>query len=170
MMSAAQVWESHTVQRGLAADILRVSGIVRLQAAGWSMLPTVWPGDTLVVERVACTEVRRGEIVAFSRGGRFVAHRVVTKNPAQTVIQTRGDALLEMDSPVSGADIVGKVVFIVRNGSCIVPRRTLRFGERGMAALFRWSPFAVRVAIRLYTILNVASRLNFNNRAVPCQS
>jgi signal peptidase I len=170
MKSAAQVWQMHTIQRELAADTLLVSGMIRLKAAGWSMLPAVWPGDTLVVEQMDCTGVRHGEIVAFSRGGRFVAHRIVSEKSGQTAVQTRGDALLEMDSPLSDGDIVGKVVLILRNGRCIVPRRNLSFGERVMAALFRRSPFAVRVAVRLYQALNFACRPNFNNRAVPCQS
>ena len=31
----------------LASEVLRSSGSLHLRVTGWSMLPTVWPGDTL---------------------------------------------------------------------------------------------------------------------------
>jgi Peptidase S24-like len=171
MRSSTQVWQTHTVQRELAADILRTSGMVRLQAAGSSMLPTVWPGDILVVAPVTGPDVQQGDIVAFSRGGRFVAHRVATTwTPSEPAVQTRGDALLEIDPPVSGGDIMGKVVLILRNGRCIEPHRSLRLRERVLAGLFRQSSFAVRIAVKLCETLNFAVRADSNNRAVPCES
>ena len=68
---------AHSVKCDLAGEVLRSSGRLRLRVTGWSMLPTVMPGDTLIVERVS-GEVSRGEIVLFSRNQRLFAHRVVS--------------------------------------------------------------------------------------------
>ena len=70
--------DNHALKCGLAVEVLRSSGTLHLRVLGWSMLPTVWPGDTLVVERLASNEVFDGDIVLFSNGRRFVAHRVVS--------------------------------------------------------------------------------------------
>ena len=69
--------DAHALKCGLAVEVLRSSGTLHLRVLGWSMLPTVWPGDTLLVERLASNEVFDGDIVLFSNGRRFVAHRVV---------------------------------------------------------------------------------------------
>src|SRR5262249_37101837 len=42
--------EAHAIKCELAAEVLRFSGRLRLQVGGWSMLPSVFPGDTLLVE------------------------------------------------------------------------------------------------------------------------
>ena len=46
-----------TLKCELAAEVLRSFGTLRFAATGWSMLPSVWPGETLVVERVQPDEV-----------------------------------------------------------------------------------------------------------------
>ena len=79
MTASPQVFDdAHAVKCELAGEVLRASGRVRLQVTGWSMLPSVWPGDTLVIESVASDAVSEGDIVLFSRERRLFAHRVVT--------------------------------------------------------------------------------------------
>src|SRR5579862_1193115 len=126
--------DAHGVKRDLAGDLLRSIGTLHLRATGRSMLPTVLPGDTLVIERID-SEVFEGDIVLFSRNRRFVAHRVVTKcfQAGGRQVVTRGDALLTSDLPLSEDELLGKVSCIVRNGRCIEPRRNLRFSERAVA-------------------------------------
>ncbi len=116
------------------------------------MLPTVWPGDTLVVEGVSSKDVFEGDVVMFSNGHRLVAHRIVAKNGGcqHPMVQTQGDAVPHPDSPVSERDVFGKVSFILRNGKCVEPRRRLGFSERVLAAVFRCSPFVARVVVVLH--------------------
>ncbi len=72
-----------TVGCELAVEVLRSFGELRFRANGSSMLPAIWPGDTLHVSREGATEALPGEIVLFERGGRLVAHRVVeVRRPA----------------------------------------------------------------------------------------
>ena len=147
-----QTSRDHALKCGLAVEVLRSSGTLHLRVIGWSMLPTVRPGDTLVVERLAGDEVFDGDIVLFSNGRRFVAHRVVagTRRSGSSNVQTQGDAVPHLDSPVPGESLLGKVSFIVRNGKRIPPRKNLRFPERAVAAVFRRSPLAARVFVGVH--------------------
>src|ERR1019366_5134974 len=88
----------------LAAEVLRSFGSLRFAATGWSMLPSIWPGETLVVERVNQDQVRIGDVVLVGREGRLCAHRVIgtagdSQNPRWI---TQGDALPVPDRPVAG--------------------------------------------------------------------
>jgi len=116
------------------------------------MLPTIWPGDTLVIEHARSGDVFDGDIVMFSNGRRFVAHRVIAKSngSGDSMVQTQGDALPHPDSPVARGDLLGKVSFIVRNGRSIEPSKSLRLSERAIAALFRRSEIASRVVVGVH--------------------
>jgi len=144
--------EVHALKCELAGEVLRSSGTLRLRVTGWSMLPTVWPGDTLVIERVDGDAVLEGDIVLFGRDRRLFAHRVVTRSgPAEnSKILTRGDAMPHPDPLVSDRDLLGKVTFIVRNGKCIEPSRAPRFSERAVSALVRSSEIAARVVVGVH--------------------
>ncbi|MGO9084534.1 MAG: S24/S26 family peptidase [Candidatus Sulfotelmatobacter sp.] len=144
--------EAHAVKCELAGDILHSSGTLRLRVMGWSMLPSLWPGDTLVIERVESGAVSEGDIVLFGRDRRLFAHRVVAKSsPAgDTRILTRGDAMPQPDPPLSEHDMLGKVTSVVRNGKCIEPSRTPRLSERAVAALVRNSEIAARVVVGVH--------------------
>jgi hypothetical protein len=115
------------------------------------MLPTVWPGDTLVIEPVKSGAVRDGDIVLFSRNGRLVAHRMLAKSGSEgdAQILTRGDALSHPDLLVSDRDLLGRVAFIIRNGKSIEPSRNPRFSQRAVAALVRQSETAARAMVRV---------------------
>jgi len=64
----------------LAAEVLHNFGRLRLRATGASMLPVVWPGDTLLVQSHDSAAVLPGDMVLFRRYGRLVAHRVVSRS------------------------------------------------------------------------------------------
>jgi len=144
--------DAHAVKCELAGEVLRSSGILRLRVTGWSMLPTVWPGDTLVIERVDSDAVCEGDIVLFNRERRLFAHRVVTKSGSDgdTRILTRGDAMPQPDPLVSDRDLLGRVKHIVRNGKCIEPSRNPRLSERAVSALVRRSEIAARVVVGVH--------------------
>jgi signal peptidase I len=150
MTSSPQSLDAHTVKCELAGEVLRSSGELRLQVTGWSMLPAIWPGDTLVLESITSDSVSEGDIVLFSRDRRLFAHRVVTKNVEHSGMLTRGDAMPAPDPVVCKDELLGKVSFIMRNGRCIAPSRSLRFSERAIATLVRSSGFAARVAVGVH--------------------
>lgn len=137
--------ESHAAKCELAAEVLRSSGEVRLQVTGWSMLPSIWPGDTLVVKQVDFPTVSKGEIVLFRRDRRLFAHRVVRSEASDIV--TRGDSMPAPDRPVEKGEILGRVVSIMRNGKSLQPRTRLWVGERVIAGVVQRSEFAARVLV-----------------------
>ena len=143
--------ESHALKCEMAAEVLRSSGALQLRVTGWSMLPTVWPGDTLIVERVNFAEVAKGDIILFGRGRRLFAHRVV-KNHSSTMV-TRGDSMPASDSPVSENEFLGRVSSIVRNGKCTELRRSLHARERAIASLVQRSEIAARVVVRVHGLI-----------------
>jgi len=131
--------------------VLRASGKLFLRVTGWSMLPTIWPGDVLVVESASRSEVREGDIVLFTRGGRFVAHRVLRTGTAEEMtLQTRGDALWKSDAPVSNEELQGRVFMVLRNGKRVPPKTELSFAERLAASVFQRSEITARAIVRLH--------------------
>ncbi len=159
-LSPQALGDPHALQCELAGEVLRSSGTLRLRVTGWSMLPTVWPGDTLVIERASGDRILAGDIVLFSSGRRFVAHRVLAIGNDSGVsrvqtspVQTQGDAVRRPDAPLAAGDVLGKVSFILREGKIIEPSRRLSFSYRAVAAGFRCSSFAARVIVRVRGML-----------------
>src|SRR5579863_8072793 len=103
---------------GLAVDVLRSFGSLRFVATGWSMLPTVWPGDTLLVDHIDPDQVREGDVVLVGRDGRLSAHRVVSRPQSSGNAHwiTQGDAMPVPDRPVTEGELLGRVNYVIRAG------------------------------------------------------
>jgi signal peptidase I len=144
--------EAGTVKCELAAAVLRSSGRLRLGVMGWSMFPSVQPGDILIAERAVGDAVTEGDIVLFSRDRRLFAHRVVgRKNGAQgPIVLTRGDTMAADDAPVNEDELLGRVSLVVRDGMCFEPRKNLRLRDRAVAALVKRSQIAARVVVGIH--------------------
>ena len=157
----------HALKCELAGEVLRSSGKLRIQVTGWSMLPSVWPGDTLLIERISGAHVAEGDIVLFSRNRRLFAHRVVGKNSGAQNIQiiTKGDGMPRPDAPVTGGELLGKVSSILRRGKSIEPRTSLGFPERAVAALVQRSSSAARLVVGVHEM-----RPTQQEQVAPCQS
>jgi signal peptidase I len=149
-LSSQSLDDAHALKCELAGEVLRSSGALRLRVTGWSMLPTVMPGDTLVIERISPDAVSEGDIVLFVRDRRFFVHRVVTKGSHDAAILTCGDAMPAVDPPVPGSNLLGRVSLILRNGQRIEPSRNPRLSHRTVSALVRRSTFAARVVVGVH--------------------
>jgi hypothetical protein len=149
--AANEDW-ADSVRCELAGEILQTSGSVRLQVNGWSMLPAIWPGDTLEIQAADHTGIATGDIVLFERCGRMFVHRVVA-NALRDHVLTRGDSMAHADPPVPNRSVLGKVQFIVRHGRRIEPAGKLRPPERAIAGLVqRWN-IAGRAVMNLRSML-----------------
>jgi len=179
------------------------------------MLPSVWPGDLLIVTRAKPAALRPGDIVLFTRDSRLVAHRVVkqrdtgfgkpdTRQEGEDISQqgnanrlpaqagkaqitnhqslignrkskignrrpltphpqsrtpnlepripnpefvTRGDSVGHDDPPISGREVLGRVIAIERRGRRISPRLT--FWGRAAASLLSRSELCTRALLGL---------------------
>jgi len=160
--------EAHALKCELASEVLRTSGSLRFRVTGWSMMPSVRPGDTLIVERVNGANLHEGDIVLFERDRRFFAHRLV-KKLGNSQLVTRGDAMPAADPAIGEEELLGRVWVIERNGKSITPRRTPGFSSRAIASLVRNSPVAARAIMALHS-RQQSHKSNSHNRVVTCQN
>lgn len=151
-MTAAESTLAHAVKCELAAESLRLSGTLRIKVTGWSMLPTIWPGDTLVVNTAQPSDIVPGDVALFQRDGSFFAHRVLEKNDCRDEILSRGDAMADSDAPFACRQLLGKVHFILRGANRIETVRTLNVAQRALAALLQRSEHAARMAVRAHQL------------------
>jgi hypothetical protein len=163
--------DGSAVRCELAADVLRLFGTLRFAATGWSMLPSVWPGETLVVERVEPDQVRIGDMVLAGRDGRLCAHRVIAiagdaQNPRWI---TQGDALPIPDCPVTGSELLGRVACVIRAGKCVVVPTELSVPARVIAKIVRRSFFAARALVYLHRMVRISPTPGPGKSVLPCQ-
>jgi signal peptidase I len=129
----------------LTVDVVRNFGEVRLKVTGASMLPYVWPGDVVTIQRRDATDLRPGQIVLYRRDGKLIAHRVKLKLGDHLI--TQGDSLPHCDSPVSASEVIGQLVDIHRRGRRISPEPL--FWQRAISPILRHSDFCTRMTLRI---------------------
>ncbi len=107
---------------GMAQEVVRTFGELRLRVFGTSMVPSILPGDLVFIHRASLSDISPGEIVLFQQMGRFFVHRVVDRKvigdssgPQESRLITRGDRLRDNDHPVSSSELLGRVVSIERD-------------------------------------------------------
>ncbi|MGA8501466.1 MAG: hypothetical protein WB683_07955 [Candidatus Sulfotelmatobacter sp.] len=161
----ASVGQAHALKCELASEVLRSFGGLRFKATGWSMLPSVWPGDTLVVERVSPDQVRVGDVMLVGRDGRLCAHRVVSVDEGCRSPRwiTQGDSNLAPDQPVSRDELLGRVPCLIRSGKLIAVRAELSVVDRLMAKIVRRSKTAARALVYLHRVVETPKE------SLPCQ-
>jgi len=144
--------EENTLKCELAGEILRWFGTLRLQVTGHSMLPSVWPGDVLLIERCGFGQVSGGEIVLYTREGKLFAHRVIcaAADVEGSRLVTQGDAMPVPDFPISASEFLGRVSQIVRAGKCSEPASVLSFPNRLVANVARYSTIAARMLVHIH--------------------
>jgi signal peptidase I len=116
----------------VSTELLRSGQGIRFRAPGRSMYPTIKEGETITVQPVAPSVVRRGDIILYRFEGGVIAHRVVRierkKGDPMTQPSTlsphylfilRPDASDICDDPVEPSQVLGKVVSVERNGRII---------------------------------------------------
>jgi signal peptidase I len=144
-----------TVASGLAGEVVRTFGQVRLRVFGTSMAPSILPGDLICVQHAGVSEISTGEIVLYSRDGRMFAHRVVdlVGGGNDALLITRGDRLCHNDPPVSSGELLGRVTSVGRGNFQRRPAIRLSVCERLIARLLRRSDQATYFYVRIVRFL-----------------
>ena len=93
----------------LVAEALRLSGRLRLQVHGESMLPALWPGDVAEIASCSIEDVRLGEIVLARRDGRLFLHRLVSTSKPDGFL-LRGDSMPGSDPQFPAEALLGRLV------------------------------------------------------------
>jgi hypothetical protein len=166
--SLVQVPANNRLKSEMASETLRAGRRLHLRAIGWSMLPTIWPGDVLVVENAASQNPGRGDIMLFRCGDRLVAHRVVKSDASGSVV-VQGDAVSQPDAALGHSDLMGKVISIQRRTRQMQPRHELPGFSRVVAGVLRRSEWMARALAAAYRFAQRSKKI-FVHRVVPCQN
>jgi hypothetical protein len=132
-------------KRELTAEVIRSFGEARLKVTGTSMLPSVLPGDVLIIRRRSGAELRVGQIILCYRDQAFIAHRLVAK--LDDAFITRGDSLPYHDPPFRDVDILGEVTSILRDGRTASMRPL--WWHRSVSWISQRSTLCTRIMLRL---------------------
>jgi Peptidase S24-like len=119
------IWSAE--RSALVADVLSTqvgsSRTLRLQVRGESMLPTLWPGDTVDIENCSIDAVQPGEVVLALRDGRLFLHRLSARRTA-VGFQLRGDSMPAPDPLFPPEALIGRMVADSRTGRIPLGFRT----------------------------------------------
>ncbi|MGI9076041.1 MAG: nucleotidyltransferase family protein [Gemmatimonadaceae bacterium] len=124
----------------VVGEVVREGGEMWIVTTGKSMLPTIAPGDRVLLG--APKGVRRGHIVLAAVNGLPLLHRVVSA--AGGTIVTRGDGCETNDRGVPQSCVVARAVALKNNAGVSSLSPTLRFGGR---ALLRFARSGARLII-----------------------
>ncbi len=94
---------------GLAS--LRLGGHQLLAVQTASMLPTIRPGDAIVVEPVRASQLHIGDIISYrspQNPHTVITHRLVARNAQTQQLITSGDANTRPDPPVAPSHLIGR--------------------------------------------------------------
>jgi hypothetical protein len=98
----------------LVEHLLSTGVRVRLAVGGRSMAPRLRDGDVVIIEPLADTAVRFGELLLFrDAGGALVLHRVLRRWRGH--LQTGGDASIRLDPAITREQVLGRVSRIERD-------------------------------------------------------
>jgi hypothetical protein len=139
---------------GVSAELLARGCRVRFRADGWSMHPTIRPGESITVEPAQPAELQVGDIGLYRTKRGVIAHRVIEIHRTETpVFLTRGDAAKAADAPVNAGQILGRVVAVERHGRVIdVKSRRAKMNQRLRSTLSNsWNSFGR--ALQLFALL-----------------
>jgi signal peptidase I len=124
-MSSKQEEESHSPGSSnnmidTIIAILESGNSVVLPATGYSMFPTLRPGDRVLVKPVIKGEMPQpGSIIVFRENGQLVIHRLLKITPWGTgciKLVTRGDSRPENDKILLAEQFMGVAVSYKRKG------------------------------------------------------
>jgi len=143
--------ESWNAERSaLAADVLRRGGRLRLQVRGESMLPSVWPGDTVEIAECRLEDTHPGEIVLALREDRFFLHRFLA-HLGEDGFLLRGDAMAGPDPLFPVSALQGRLALVARAGRTVALPVPLRWWSRTLGVLFCYCDLARRLALKLHS-------------------
>ncbi len=156
----------------LCKAILVAEGPLRLRIRGSSMVPALWPGESVTICSTAMKDARVGQTAVFLRDGHFVAHRIVRIAPSKSAadrraVVTRGDAAREEDAPILQSEWLGIVASVHRFGRPRALRHVSTRFAMWIATLVRDSILLRRVLDRLGVLAGEASAVQGRSHTDP---
>ncbi len=96
----------------IACEAYAKVGALSLVVNGESMLPTLRPGDRILIEPLAEKDARRGEVIAVRRDNICITHRLIGRD--RRGWYTQGDHARGVDPPFEWRAVLGKVKYVQR--------------------------------------------------------
>jgi hypothetical protein len=126
----------------LAEAMLREAGEMRFAARGEGMLPAIFPGEELVVHRARLSDVAVGDVVLFAQKGQWFLERVreIVPGMMQPSLRTSEDLGELREEPVFAEELLGRVVFVVRDVEEMVMKRQLTTAQRMCMVSVKYMP------------------------------
>ncbi len=124
--------DQRKVLRDLADELLDKGTSLRIEASGYSMFPSIKPGNIIIIKPVPDEELKCGMIIAWKREKDMVVHRLVLtyESDDKRYYITRGDSCRSSDKPVTGNMIAGRVEAIYKGHNLIRPLKIHPIPER----------------------------------------
>lgn len=116
--------EKKKALRELVSRLLEDGISIRIPADGYSMFPTIYPGDAIRISPVDDPgSLTKGEIVAWKREHDLVVHRLISVkfHEDRMVFVTRGDSAMNSDQPIMSELLAGRVTMIEKRGKKLIP-------------------------------------------------
>lgn len=129
----SQAGDKESLHR-LGAELLASGITVRIKVSGFSMYPTMRPGDIVEISPVEPgVPLEPGVIIAIKRETDFIVHRFLgyAEVAGVMVVIARGDSNEHVDRPVPSERVAGRVVTIIRGNKIIrnpLPVTDIRYG------------------------------------------
>ncbi len=144
-----------TVDPTLVSDLMRSTGRARIRATGTSMVPSIWPGDELLIQSISCP-LSPGQVVAWQAEQRIFIHRIVNLSDDQKTILTCGDRLSVVDAPFSQEQLLGVVTHVFRKGVAIAVSRDVSRAARLLRLTSRLSDWPTFLLVRVRELADLS--------------
>jgi signal peptidase I len=131
---SARESEPYVLASQAAASLLADEQTIIITAGGYSMWPAIQPGDRVILSPCHPADLSAGDVVAASRDGGFVVHRIteIKRDSAFRLFRLRGDASMAYDPWITELNLAGQVTTVRRGG------KELRIRSRRMPYLIGW--------------------------------
>jgi signal peptidase I len=136
----------------LLTEVLGEHGRARLRVTGSSMLPTLWPGDVVALERADLHQLCVGDVILFQKQERLFLHRIIAIDHSTYRITTRGDAMPQADPVVPSAQILAKAESVENCQGQIISHFRPPLFARLIGLAVAHSDFAGRLALRFHEL------------------
>jgi signal peptidase I len=105
---------------GIIKAVLGSGHSVELPATGYSMFPTLRPGDRITVKPLAKGEFPKpGQVVVYENNEVLVMHRlieIINESSGEQLFITRGDCVMDPDKPWLQQLVIGVAISYRRRG------------------------------------------------------
>ena len=89
---------------------------IKMNAQGFSMLPTIQPGATLLISSIS--EVVTGKVYLYESMNQLIVHRLVEiKESPLLTLYFKGDANKMQDPPVKPGQLIGAIALVNNTGN-----------------------------------------------------